>query len=113
MSIIEQIKAEWKHAFVVEHSDQEWDEADREMVVRLADIVVRRGLSGPVLMALESARPLNFIGSQVLIFLTPFATLVFSREQYERFAHVMERRESVDLLIDAIARRESETESNG
>ncbi len=113
MSILTRIKSEWKHAFSVERADGEWEEADREMVDRVADIVVRRGLSAPISMALETVRPLNFIGSQVLAFLTPFATLVFSREQYERFMLLMERRESVDLLIDAIARRENETESNG
>jgi hypothetical protein len=113
MSILTRIKSEWKHAFAIARADGEWDEADRELVARMADIVVRRGLSAPISMALESVRPLNFIGSQVLAFLTPFATLVFSREQYERFVLLMERRESVDLLIDAIAKRESETELNG
>ena len=113
MSILTRIKSEWKHAFAIARADGEWDEADRELVARMADIVVRRGLSAPISMALESVRPLNFIGSKVLAFLTPFATLVFSREQYERFVLLMERRESVDLLIDAIAKRESETELNG
>ena len=59
-------------------------------------------------MALEACRPLNFLGSQALTFLAPFATLVFSRDEYQRFTRMLERRQSIDLLAEAIAQRESQ-----
>jgi hypothetical protein len=79
---------------------------EREMVERLAGFVVRRRMSGPALMVLESGRPLNFVGSQVLVFLAPFAKLVFSPLEYDRFVSLLEKRQGIDLLIEAIGRRE-------
>jgi len=113
MSIVERFRAEWRHAFAIESADDECSDAEREMVERLADFIVRRGLSAPALMALEAGRPLNFIGSQLLVFLTPFATLVFSRKEYGRFVNLLERRHSIDLIVDAIAKRESEMQRDG
>ena len=51
---------------------------------------------------------MNFLGSQALTFLSPFATLVFSRDEYERFTRMLERRQCIDLLAEAIAQRESQ-----
>ena len=108
MSQVNNIKAWWRHAFAVEDPEAAWSEADCELADRLADFVVRRRLGATALMALEAGRPCNFLGSQALTFLAPFATLVFSAEEYERFTRMLERRQSVDLLIEAITRRESE-----
>lgn len=68
----------------------------------MADLVVRRGMSVPAVMLLECWRPFGFLGSQVLHFLKPFATLVLNPTEYERFARLLERREAVNLLLDAI-----------
>jgi hypothetical protein len=109
MSRLDRFKAWWGHAFAVESDAAEAiDAADRELVERLANFVVRRQMSGPALMVLESGRPLNFIGSQVLVFMAPFMTFIFSPPEYERFARLLEKRRSIDLLIDAIVARENE-----
>ncbi len=105
---VNNIKAWWRHAFAVEDPQEGWSAEDRELAERLADLIVRRRLGGAALMALEAGRPCNFLGSQALIFLTPFATLVFSADEYERFARMLERRQSIDLLLEALTRRESE-----
>lgn len=73
---------------------------------RLARFVVRRRMAGPALMALESGRPLNFLGSQVLTFFGPFASLVFRGEDYERFTRFLEKRGSIPFLIDRITEEE-------
>ncbi len=112
MSIIERIKAQWQHAFAIADSNRVWDEADRELVDKLASFIVRRGLSMPAVMVLESSRPVNFLGSQLLAFLEPFATLVFSRAEYGRFVRLLEQRNCVDFIMDAIAKLESESEKN-
>lgn len=113
MSIFERIRAQWQHAFAIASPGAAWDEADRELVDKLASFIVRRGLSVPALMVLESSRPINFLGSQLLAFLEPFATLVFSRVEYARFVRLLEQRDSVDLIMDAIAKSESETNAHG
>ena len=108
MSRIDEIKARWWHAFAVESPESDWSREDRELVGRLAEFIVRRRLGAAALMALEVGRPLNFLGSQALTFLAPFATLVFSAAEYNRFTRILERRRSVDLLLETIARCESE-----
>ena len=73
---------------------------------RLARLVVRRRMSAPALMALESTRPLSFIGSQVLAFAGPMLKLAFSPAEYDRLQGLLERRRSIDWIIEAIAERE-------
>ena len=108
MSRIDEIKARWRHAFAVASPEGDWSREDRELVERLAGFIVRRRLGAAALMALEAGRPFNFLGSQALTFLAPFATLVFSAAEYDRFTRILERRCSVDLLLEAIARCESD-----
>ena len=107
MSQMTRLKAWWAHAFAVEGDSGELAGEDRALVEKLADFVVRRRMSAPALMMLESGRPLNFVGSQVLAFLAPFATLVFAPAEYDRFVRLLERRKSVDWLVEAISERES------
>lgn len=90
-----------RHAFAVAPSAPPV-EAERELAQRLAGFLVRRGLAAPALMLLESGRPLSFVGSQVLAFMGPFATLLFPAADYERLVALMEKREGVDLLVAAI-----------
>jgi hypothetical protein len=76
---------------------------DIELLDRLARKVVDRRMTMPATLFLQSVRPLNAIGSQAMIFLKPFlAGLLFNEAQYNRLAAIMERREGITALIDAI-----------
>ncbi len=112
MSVLQRFSAWCAHAFAVEGS-QEPDPREREVAARLAQFVARRQLLTPALMLLESGRPLNFIGSQVLAFLAPFATLIFSRDEYEVLVRLLERRQGLDVLIEALTAEEQETSPPG
>ena len=105
MSRIAELKSWWDHAFAVESGEGAFTGEDRELIDRLAGFVVRRGMVTPALMVLESGRPLNFVGSQLLAFLSPFVTFVFNGPEYNRFVLILEKRKSVDLIIEAIERR--------
>ena len=96
------------HAFAVESPDAPFDDGERQLADRLAGFVVRRRMTSPALMALESSRPLSFLGSQFLVFLAPFATLLFSSQEYQRLTRLLERRRGLDLVVDAIVARENE-----
>jgi hypothetical protein len=102
MSALERFSAWCAHAFAVEGPQEEPDPREREVAARLAQFVARRQLLTPALMLLESGRPLNFIGSQVLAFLAPFATLVFSPEEYQVLVRLLERRQGLEVLIEAL-----------
>jgi hypothetical protein len=92
--------------------DGAFDEADRALIDRLAAFVVRRRMTVPALMLLESGRPLNFIGSQLLAFLAPFVTMVFSEQEYSRFTGILERRGCVDLIIERIEKAEDRAQND-
>lgn len=75
---------------------------DEELVGRVARMIVRRRMATPALMLLEVSRPLNFVASQFLVFIGPFATVLLKPTEYERFTALLEHREGLDVLIRAI-----------
>ena len=105
MSRLEQLRRGWAHAFALD-SGEPLSEEERALMERLARLVVRRRMTAPALMALESTRPLSFIGSQVLAFAGPMLKLAFSPAEYDRLQGLLERRRSIDWIIEAIAERE-------
>ena len=107
MSRIERLRAAWSHAFAVSSAGA-FTEQEQALVESLARIVVQRRLTAPAVMALESSRPLSFLGSQVLAFFQPLLSVAFRREDTDRLIAVLERRDGVDLLLDTIHRQEDE-----
>ena len=107
MSRLKRIKRWWAHAFAVSDGDGQFDPQERKLVDRLARFLVQRRMTVPALMVLEAGRPLNFIGSQLMAFLSPFLSVVFSPTECQRFVQLLEKRASVDLLIDAIVKEEN------
>ncbi|BCA54042.1 hypothetical protein W02_11820 [Nitrospira sp. KM1] len=75
---------------------------DRELLTRLAAIVVSRGMAAPATVFLESMGPMNFLGSQALHFFAPIIELACSAQDIERIAHLLERRDTVSRLIGLI-----------
>lgn len=76
--------------------------ADREVLAKVASMLVRRRLGSPALMVLEMSRPINFVASQFLVFMKPFATALLNPTEYERFVRILEHREGIDALVEAI-----------
>ena len=81
---------------------------DRALVEKVAAIVVKRRLTVPAILMLETGRPMNFIASQFLVFIQPFATMLLNPREYERFASILEHREGVEVLIQALSRLDAE-----
>lgn len=85
------------------------------MIERLAREVVRRRMTTPALVMLESARPLNSLGAQAMHFFAPLMSTLFDRERYEMAAAFLARRDAVDLLcarIEELERRAERHESS-
>ena len=94
-----------KHAFAVEPSGAtEPTEDERQLVNRLCRAIVRRGLTSPALIALECSRPLNFIGSQFLLFVAPIAEIIFPRDKYRTLIRFLERRGSIEYTCQQLER---------
>ncbi len=102
-------RGRWRHAFALDSSNQLLTDFERALIDRLGKFIVDRGLCVPAIMLLESCRPLNFVGSQLLAFFSPFLSLVFSPKECDCVVRLLERRESIDHVLDAIVRSENET----
>ncbi|MCL4234837.1 MAG: hypothetical protein KJ042_09995 [Deltaproteobacteria bacterium] len=99
----------WKNAFAVETADEaEFTDAERDLARRVARKIVDRGLGLPGLLFIESARPLNFVGSQALAYFEPIVRGLVDWDDYTRFRVMLERRGSVELLLGAIETAEAE-----
>lgn len=103
MSKIQNIINGFKHAFST--ADTELKDNDVLLIKKLADFVVRRNMSLPAIMFLESVRPLNFIGNQVMTFFKPILAHFFSANDYNKLANILENRKVIDILINEIEQR--------
>lgn len=95
-----------RHAFAVEPpGPASLSASEAEVVARIADEVVRRGMTAPALLALESFRPLNAIGANAMHALTPFVSVVTDPASFTTLAALLERRGSVEAICIAIEAR--------
>ncbi|MBT3353692.1 MAG: hypothetical protein HN402_02115 [Candidatus Scalindua sp.] len=97
-----------KHAFATDGVTL--DDCDTDLIRKLADFVVKRNMSMPAIMFLESVRPLNFVGSQAMVFFKPIISRFFTKVEYDKLATLLEKREVIDRLIKEI---EQKTNQNG
>ena len=102
---LQRLKSGFAYAFGVE-SEEVLSEEDLALLDRAAGFVLKKGMATPAILFLESMRPLNFMGSQVMIFLQPIVASFFSTREYEQLAQILERRESIGLLIERIEERQ-------
>ena len=81
---------------------------DEELLDRISRAVVRWGMPVPAIFLLESSKPLSFVGSQFLHFLSPLVHTVLNARELDRMAVMLERRETVEVLIRRIEKFEEE-----
>lgn len=72
------------------------------LLEKAAAWIVKRRLTAPAIIFLETCKPLNFLGSQALIALSPFVQAAFKGDEYHKFALILERDANVEILIELI-----------
>ena len=77
-------------------------ETDEAFLARIAREVVRRRLTTPAILFLESVKPLNVVGSQFLYFLDPIVHLFVPFPDLPRIARLLEDRDAIERLVLAI-----------
>ncbi|MBK6911591.1 MAG: hypothetical protein IPK53_02595 [bacterium] len=77
-----------------------------ELFARLADKVVGLGFALPAILFLETTRPLNFVGSQVMLFFQPMLRSFFTLRDYDLLQQALERRETLGYLTELIEARD-------
>lgn len=88
--------------------DELSDEERDAILERIAQGIVRRGMSAPAVLFLEMNKPLSFVASQSLIVLTPFLAPFVGIENVHRYSRLLEKRENVERLIERIEQLEHE-----
>jgi len=75
---------------------------------RIADRVVRLRMAMPAVLFLESVRPLNFIGSQAMVFFAPIVHSLFSLREYDLIQEALEHRDAIGYLLDLIEEKDTQ-----
>jgi len=84
-------------------------EDENRVLTKLATKVVEKQMTAPAILFIESVKPLNFIGSQAMVFFEPIIQTVFNIRDYDTLRQALERRETLEILLlkiehlDAIA----------
>jgi hypothetical protein len=80
----------------------------KELLEKIADRIVRYRMAMPAILFLESVRPLNYVGSQAMVFLAPFVHSLFSTKEYDEIQQALEHRETISYFVDMLEERENE-----
>src|SRR5262245_31551649 len=97
----------WKNAFAMGTPEEKpLTPRQEEILDRLAAKVVEWKMSVPAVLFLESVKPLNYVGSQVLIFFSPLVNSIFTVRDYDELAALLEERTSIERLLRRIEERE-------
>jgi hypothetical protein len=81
-----------------------------EILTKIAQKVVYWKMSVPAVLFLESVKPLNYIGSQMMAFFEPFVQTIFSWKDYDEFRKMMEERGTIERLLRKIEALDSEAQ---
>lgn len=100
--ILKRIGAEIRHAFTTE--DPQFTSEEIAILEKVATEVNKRRMSHAAILFLESVRPLNFIGSQLMVALKPLLDIFVNTSEYEKIIKTIEKRGSISQLIELIER---------
>ena len=98
----DKVREELSHAFSTKSEAEVLASEDLILLERVADAVVKRGMTAPATIFLESLGPMNFLGSQALYFLAPIVELALNAKEIEHVARLLERRDTIPRLIAII-----------
>ena len=78
------------------------EEEQLALLEKLALWIKHRNLTAPAIIFLETGKPLNFLGSQLLIAFSPFVQAFFKGDQYQKIALILEKDENIERLLQLI-----------
>jgi hypothetical protein len=98
----------WKNAFAIDKErEYTFTAEETDLCDRVAKKIVGHGMAIPAILFIETARPMNYLGSQAMAFFEPIVKGLLTWDDYTRFRLILERRGSIDLLLGAVERAES------
>jgi hypothetical protein len=91
--------------------DEKLTPRQEEILTKIARKVVTWKMSVPAILFLESVKPLNYVGSQMMAFFEPFIQAVFSWKDYDELRNMMEDRGTVERLLQRIEQMDTEAQA--
>ncbi|HQU31717.1 MAG: hypothetical protein HRU72_01115 [Planctomycetia bacterium] len=100
-------RREFRHAFSIATSqnNKTLNEQEVAIIQRLAAVIQKRRLIIPSTLFLECAQPLNYIGSQMMVFFRPFLTFFFTPAEYDLLQGILEKRDGIERIIEELEKR--------
>ncbi|MBF0314138.1 MAG: hypothetical protein HQK50_07650 [Oligoflexia bacterium] len=81
---------------------EELDPQKLEVLSTMADFIVKREMETVAVLFLESLRPLQYLGSQAMIFFEPFLTIFVDPTKVTLFREAMEDKRYFEYLIERL-----------
>lgn len=86
---------------------------EAEVIDRVLRVVVRRGMTGPALLFLESSRPLSGVSAASIHYFAPFASALVDASALRLLADFLDRRGSIEFLCARLEELEAESVAAG
>ena len=77
-------------------------EEELAVLEKVAKKVVEKSMTVPAIVFLESVKPLNYVGSQAMVFFEPIVQSLFNLKDYDTFRTALEKRQTLEILIQKI-----------
>ena len=84
------------------------DEATQEAVDDTCRFIIRFGMTTPAILAIESMRPLSFVGSQLMHMLSPSIAVFLTPNRWDSLARLLERREGLEFFLKRLETLDAE-----
>ena len=77
-------------------------------IERVVNFIVRFGMTVPAILALETLRPLSFVGSQFMYLLSPAVTIFLTQHDWDSMARLLEHRGGIEYVLQTLERIDRE-----
>lgn len=88
----------FKHAFAVDSSPAVPSASQIKIIDYVCGEIIRRKMTLPAQLTLESSAPLHFVAGQMLRFVEPFLSVLLEPSEIKEFATFLEKRGAMEYL---------------
>ena len=91
----------WNNAFKIPEPPEPTPE-EKKLLQVLAEKVRRRGMGEIAAFTVESTAPLHNLGAQGITFIEPALTILFKKEEVEKYRALLENSKAVKYLVSQL-----------
>ena len=86
------------------------DDIQQKAIDDTARFIIKFGMTAPAILALESMRPLSFVGSQFMHVMSPAITAFLAPHAWDALAKLLEEREGMEYFIHRLEELDAQEE---